>query len=344
MLVPPAANRVYAATATRLTVAELEVLNATVFGHRLHDISQQTIGGVAYVTFGVAGGGALRQDETAYLGNLSSGYALFRIVDEELLAPVELARLDRYDDDLITIQKYQGKTNEQFTKLLLNVTVWSSSFGSQMLRRRLRVVDPLCGRGTTLNQAAMYGFDAAGLDHDRKDFDAYTAFLKTWLRRKHIKHQVSTGPVRAHGQLLGHRTEATFAPTKAQYKAGDTQQLTAVAADTTRVLDFFRPGEFDVLVADAPYGIQHGSRSPSAGLRRNPRELLTEAVPLWSQLLRPGGALGISWNTYVASRDQLTEVLTSAGLNVCDAEPYRGFEHWVDQAITRDLIIAYKAG
>ena len=35
--------------------------------------------------------------------------------------------LARLDDDLITIPKYPGKTNEQFTKLLLNVTVLSSA-------------------------------------------------------------------------------------------------------------------------------------------------------------------------------------------------------------------------
>ena len=44
-----------------------------------------------------------------------------------------------------------------------------------MLTGRLTVFDPLCGRGTTLNQALMYGYDAAGLDVDGKDFEAYPA-------------------------------------------------------------------------------------------------------------------------------------------------------------------------
>ena len=93
-------------------------------------------------------------------------YALFEVVDD-LLRPVELRPLDRYDADLITIQKYPGKTNEQFTKLLLNVTLLSR-FGRRAAARRFRVLDPLCGRGTTLNQAMMYGFDAAGVDLDQR--------------------------------------------------------------------------------------------------------------------------------------------------------------------------------
>ena len=41
------------------------------------------------------------------------------------------------------------------------------------------MLDPLCGRGTTLNQALTYGYDAAGIDLDGKDFEAYSAFLQT---------------------------------------------------------------------------------------------------------------------------------------------------------------------
>ena len=98
--------------------------------------------------------------------------------DGEALRPVELPRRDRFDDDLLTILKYPGKTNEVFTKLLLNVTVWSGSANSGS-DRPLRVLDPMCGRGTTLNQVLMNGWHAAGLDVDERDFDTYSAFLRT---------------------------------------------------------------------------------------------------------------------------------------------------------------------
>jgi hypothetical protein len=56
-------------------------------------------------------------------------------------------------------------------------------------------------------------------------------------------------------------------------------------------------------------------------------------------LLQPGGAIGMSWNTHVASRAAAAEVLSANGFKVHD---YDGFEHWVDQAITRDIVVARK--
>jgi len=125
-------------------------------------VAEAVIGGVPYVTFKA---GELSQRDAGLLANLSALYALFESPGppERAAAAVPLRRLDRYDDDLLTILKYPGKTNEQFTKLLLNVTLASSAFAGDLAApggRRLAVLDPLCGRGTTLNQALMYGFDA----------------------------------------------------------------------------------------------------------------------------------------------------------------------------------------
>ncbi len=58
--------------------------------------------------------------------------------------------------------------------------------------------------------------------------------------------------------------------------------------------------------------------------------------------LRPGGALGISWNTRVARREDAAGALADAGLEVLDSAPYRAFRHRVDQAITRDILVARK--
>ena len=69
---------------------------------------------------------------------------------------------------------------------------------------------------------------------------------------------------------------------------------------------------------------------------------LTEAAPVWTRLLRPGGALGISWNTHVAKRADAAAVLAAAGLTVLEDGPYGRFEHRVDQAITRDILVAVR--
>src|SRR5487761_720307 len=186
-LVLPSHNRVYADAAPALARAELAVLSAALPDGAIDadSVAETVIGGVPYVTFEA---GELSERDADLLANLSSLYALFEVTGE-LLRPVELRRLDRFDDDLLTILKYPGKTNEQFTKLLLNVTLASSAFAGEAGTRRLAVLDPLCGRGTTLNQALMYGFDAYGADVDARDVEAYAVFIQRWLKDKRLKHR-----------------------------------------------------------------------------------------------------------------------------------------------------------
>lgn len=336
LLLHPSANRVYAESSVALTESELAIVGAAALGGRLHDIRVDALGGVPAVMFTVD---ALTDRDLRHLANVSTAYALFA-QEGDLLRPLTLHRLDRYDDDLLTVLKYAGKTNETFTKLLLNVTVLASAAAPRMLDDRLRVLDPMCGRGTTLNQAVMYGWDASGIDLDRKDVDAYAAFLKTWLKRKRLKHTVDTHPVRHAGREPAHRLEASLAVDKEAFQAGDRQRVDVVHADTLRAGEFFKPGSFDVVVTDAPYGVQHGSRSAGAGLSRRPLDLLAEAVPGWMRLLAPGGAIGIAWNTHVAARERVAELLADAGLEVVEEAPYRALRHRVDQAIDRDIVVS----
>jgi SAM-dependent methyltransferase len=334
----PAANRVYAESSVSLMEAELEVFDRSVLGG-VEDVAAETIGGVPYLTFTLP---ELSERAVRFLSNLSSIYALFRLSEDGGLYPVDLAKLDRLDDDLLTIQKYSGKTNEHFTKMLLNATILSSNFADAMIERPLRVFDPLCGRGTTLNQALMYGYDAFGIEIDHKDFEAYSTFLRTYLQRKRVKHVIDAGPIRRDRKLIGHRFEASIGLSREEYKAGEKRQLTIINADTMTAGDFFPAAGFDVVVADAPYGVQHGSRDGAGALNRSPLSLLTDALPGWIRLLRPGGAVGISWNTFVAAREKAVEVFADLGLEVLDDGPYQRFRHRVDQAIMRDIIIARK--
>ncbi|WP_026359883.1 TRM11 family SAM-dependent methyltransferase [Amycolatopsis nigrescens] len=339
ILVYPAANRVYADASRRLLRAELAVFGDAL-STPLRELAEETLGGVGYVTFTT--GEPLSEEDIALLSNLSALYALFETGDG-LLKPVELSALARFDSDLLTIQKYSGKTNELFTKLLLNVTVLASDAGSALLGGRLHVLDPLCGRGTTLNQAMMYGFDATGLDVDGKDFEAYGQFIKTWLRTKRVKHTAESIAVRRNKVRLGKRLDIEFGLSKEQYKAGEVRKLTYLNCDTLTTDELLRPNSADVIVTDAPYGVQHGShRTQDASLSRSPADLLAAAIPGWNRVLRPGGAIGISWNTHVIGRDELAGLLSGAGLEVREGGAYEDFQHRVDQAIVRDLVVAAK--
>ncbi|GAA3438059.1 TRM11 family SAM-dependent methyltransferase [Kutzneria kofuensis] len=337
ILISPSTNRVYAETAQQMMRSEIGVFGQTILDGRVHELADTTIGGVPYLRM-VADD--LSDEDISALSNLSSVYALFE-VRGELLKPLPFTPLDRFSSDLLTIQKYVGKTNEQFTKLLLNVTAVSTDAPRDFLSRPLRVFDPMCGRGTTLNQASMYGFDAYGVDIDGKDFEAYSHFIRTWLKNKRLKHTAQTVPVRRNREMLGRRLEIGFGVTKELYKAGEVRTIDYVNADTLRAREFFGRDSFDILVTDTPYGVQHGSTREDA-LSRSPLRLLESAVPVWVQLVRPGGALGLSWNTYVGDRDALAGILRDNGLQVQDSDAYLGFRHRVDQAIVRDLIVARK--
>ncbi|QRP48704.1 TRM11 family methyltransferase [Amycolatopsis sp. FDAARGOS 1241] len=338
ILVHPSANRVYAASAPSLLRAELAVFGAAGSAGELSAAEEVELGGVGYVKF--ASPEPLSEAEVALLANLSSLYALFELGDG-VLRPITVRPLAKTDSDLLTIQKYAGKTNEQFTKLLLNITLLATDAPAAWLERPLRLLDPLCGRGTTLNQAVMYGFDATGLDVDGKDFEAYEQFIKTWLRTKRVKHTADSGQLRRNKLRLGRRLDVEYSFDKDDYKAGRTRRLTYFNADTLTTDELLKPGSVDVIVTDAPYGVQHGSHR-EAGLARSPRDLLAAAVPVWTRVLRPGGALGISWNTNVLPREDLVAVLARAGLDVREGGPYEEFAHRVDQAIVRDLVVAAK--
>jgi len=195
------------------------------------------------------------------------------------------------------------------------VTWLASAFASELTGGRLALLDPVCGRGTTLNQALMYGWDAAGIDIDGKDFDAYGAFITTWCKRKRIKHQAESSPVRRDRRVVARRLQVTLAAGKDEYKAGQTQRLDVVNADTVRALEFFRPESFHLLAA---------------------------AVPVWTRLIKPGGAIGVSLNTFIVRPQAAAEVFADSGLLVADWRPH-SFAHRVDQAINRDIVVARKA-
>jgi hypothetical protein len=344
ILLAPASNRVYAGQSPRLLAAELAVLLNGSPGTA--EITPTSIAGVDYLSITL---NALDDHARTALGRLSGFLAAFRRDGDHLL-PTEVARPDRFDDDLVTIPKYAGKTNEQLTRMLINITVAS------MERRPggpVAILDPLCGRGTTLSTGLMLGYDVAGVESDDRAVEAYAAFLRSYLRRKRLKHSVAVSPVRRDGRSLGRRLDATISPPD----GGPSLGLVVFTGDTRQSAALFGKRRFDAVVTDAPYGVVHGSRTTAAtadkssgrrrggdslraGTERSAATLLAEALPVWAGQLKPGGALGVSWNTYAISRQRLVEIATTAGLRPLDDGPYRDFAHRVDSSIVRDILIA----
>jgi hypothetical protein len=341
LLLAPSSNRVYAGDAPRIAAAEVEVLAAPDPATRFLGAGAVNIAGVPYLS--VTTDGPL---DPALLGRLSGAYACFvrgGAGEDDLLRPVTLERPERYDDDLLTIPKYPGKTNEQLTRTLLNLTLATTAWSKEAGTRRFSILDPLAGRGTTLSSALLLGHDAVGVEVERREVDAYATFLRTWLRRKRLKHTIDLRPLRRRGVHLGEVMEVEVAPDKEAHRSGGRQSLTLYACDTLRTAELVERRRFDAIVTDAPYGIAHGSRS-AGGRNRSPAELLGAAVPIWASVLRTGGALGIAWNTHGLARDELAQMCSSAGLQVCSTGPYLRLAHRVDAGIHRDLLIARKLG
>lgn len=326
MLRNPSANRVYAGESAALTAAELELTAGFA-----SDIVETTVAGVSYLRFEAP---ELDPEQRAVVASQSACFALFR-EEEGLLRPVELPRAEMLDDDLVTIPKYQGKTNEQFTRLLMNVTL------SAVLREASgprQILDPLCGRGTTLSTALLAGHDAYGVEADAKAVEQFSAFMKTWLRRKRIKHTADVTGVRREGKSIGKRFDARITLDQT------TLNLTAFTGDTRSSAELFGKKKFDAIVTDAPYGVVHGSttdvRGTSGRRDRTPAGLLREAIPVWAGQLMHGGAIGISWNTLGLAREDLAAIFDKAGLIVCEEGPWEHFAHRVDSSIKRDIMVA----
>jgi len=332
ILLAPSANRVYASEANRLVAAELKIMLGADDQPSIEPI---TLAGVGYLALATEG---LDEEVCRSLGRLSACYAAFRREHDRLL-PITVPTPDLFDEDLVTIPKYPGKTNEQFTRLLINVTLAS-------MRREaggpISILDPMCGRGTTLSTAMMLGCNAAGVEVEAKAVDAYAAYLRTYCRRKRLKHTIEVSPVRREGKIIGKRLEAEIIP------AGRDRPLvlTVFSGDTRQSAALFGKRRFDAVVADAPYGVVHGSQTEVRGAggkrSRSATGLVSEALPVWAGQLKSGGALGLSWNVIGLRRERLLEDVAAAGLEPLDYGPYRDFEHRVDSSIRRDIVVAIK--
>jgi len=352
VLIAPSSNRVYAGLADALVAAELGVMLAHDHG-AVPEISTLSLAGVPYLRIGVD-----HVDErlASALGRLSGLFAAFER-DQDRLLPITVTKPDCLDEDLVSIPKYPGKTNEQFTRLLVNVTLASIQREPQS---SWSILDPLCGRGTTLSTGLILGHEVSGVDADQKAIEAYTAYLKTYLRRKRLKHSAEITPVKRDGKSLGRRLDVEVTPAEGRRSL----KLTAFSGDTRQSAALYGRRKFDAIVTDAPYGVVHGSqtdvrghsgkgdrsaaggkgdRSAAGGKRdRSAAGLLREAMPVWAGQLKHGGALGLSWNTYGLSREDLAVIAESAGLAPLVEGPYLRLGHRVDSSIYRDVFVAVK--
>ncbi|MGQ0831933.1 MAG: SAM-dependent methyltransferase [Microthrixaceae bacterium] len=336
LLLRASANRVYGAAAFGLASAELAVVDRTQLGAVTTDLRRATLGGVDYLRFDTAD--PLGDAQLRVLSNLSSLHATYA-VEGDLLRPCAVTPLAAVDEDIVTIQRYPGKTNEAFTHLLVNVALASS--GTAMSRlldgERIHLVDPACGRGTSLNRAVVYGMDATGIEVDQRDVEAYAQFLLTWLKDKRLKHHLEQARLRRGRETPAHRVTVSYGRDRDR---STHHAVDIIHDDTLNARSHLKARCADVLVCDLPYGVQHGSQPGGQRLERGPASLLRDALPVWFDLMRPGAAMALGWNRKTLGRDALVELVVRSGFRVAHGSDPDAFAHRVDRAITRDVLIA----
>jgi hypothetical protein len=71
---------------------------------------------------------------------------------------------------------------------------------------------------------------------------------------------------------------------------------------------------------------------------------LSKALPVWEQLLLPGGTIALAWNaTRIARSAMIEAVERQTHLRVRNDPPYTRFAHTVDRVIKkRDIVVAVK--
>ncbi len=359
ILANPGHNRVYFDASVGMSLAELTIATRH-FQVACDSLHVQEVEGIRLIVFRAAD--HLGEADLALLSRLSFVYAIFemsvRADGRTALLPIRRRQQGFLGEDVSAMLKYTGKTNELFTRMMLNVGILSGDFAQA---EEIDVLDPVAGKGTTLLEAAVNGWNAYGIELSDKSVQEARAFFKKYLETGKYKHNMEKERISGEGkQFRAEMTRFTYSASKQAQKAGRGSRLELVEGDSRHADRYFRRRQFHLIVGDLPYGVQHGSRisdssavpAPGSGGRhpqssggsptRNPLELVRTCLPAWVEVLKPGGTIVLAWNQFVLERGALAEVFRIKGLTVLSDPPYDGFVHRVDQSILRDMIVVRK--
>ena len=266
------------------------------------------------------------------LGATSEAYEFFeRIGDVEgpFLRPLETTFVPFLPLEMAEIRRYKGKTNEVFTRVLINIAIFAGAFTNQYTGH-LRILDPLAGGGTTLFLALSDGYDAFGIEHQKQDVDTSVVFLRQYLNSIHMPYK----ELDERGRRTGRRYQFEIG------RKGATRRLVLAHGDTSDANLHMQevPGgpHMHAIVGDLPYGIQHFGEI--AGM-------LSKALPIWESILLPGGTIALAWNATRIERSAMIDLVEQqTQLRIRNDPPYTQFVHTVDRVIKkRDILVAVKS-
>ena len=313
-----------------LTIAAAELSMTLAALGRGGEVRPVEMGGAAFLTFDCD---HLTQRDVRMLSELASVYVMFTMEDAQMV-PMESAHPNYIGEDLPALLKYKGKTNEMFTDAMITMALASSAF-MPVHDSQLIVCDPMAGRGTTMMLALRRGYHGVGIEIGKADVKECCDYMTRYLEYHRIKHKRSETSLTVRGKCGGRETKFVLSDTAEHFKDGDTRTLRMICGDTRDAAALLKPQSVHLMVTDIPYGVQKGT----AGRQDSIGGTIAAALPGWQEALKPGGVLAMSFNTYVTRRADLVRLCERVGLEVIATPP---LEHWVEQAVSRDVILARK--
>ena len=324
-LLYPHANIRYRQSLLQLAVQELS-MTLSALG-REAEVVPQKMGGAMFLTFEAA---KLTERDMRMLSQLASVYMLFEMEDGKLTT-LERTHPNYVGEDLPALLKYKGKTNEMFTDTMaLAASAFMPVHDSQLV-----VCDPMAGRGTTLMLALRRGYHGVGIEIGKADVKEAADYMTRYLEFHRIKYKRTDSALTVRGQVGGRENKFVFSDSAEHFKDGDTRTLRLICGDTREAEALLKPNSVHLMVTDAPYGVQKGT----AGRQDSIGGTIAAALPGWFDVLKSGGVLAMSFNTHVTRREGLVRLFEKAGFEIVQTA---NLEHWVEQAISRDVILARK--
>lgn len=339
----PHNNKRYYESMKQLAVHELSIITNQV------DIASELIfehiGGLELMTFEVA---SLSNDLLNRIYHHSALLALFEISGDSL-KPLMAGKENYFSADIAYILKYKGKTNEMFTEMLLNLGVFSSDFKDKY-DQPLHILDAMCGKATSMFMALKKGYHSAGIEANKNYYSEVENFIKRYFQHNRLKYHINRTSYNLDSRKRALKFILETADTLEHYKSGDIRTLEYVLGDTMFSTTYFGKKKFHTILADLPYGVQHQPSNDSSKKTNKKQstqapfkdilDTIDDSLNGWLSTLKNGGTLVLAFNNKALNKDELITLLLTRSLEIVGST--FDFTHWVEQSITRDIIIAKK--
>jgi hypothetical protein len=240
-------------------------------------------------------------------------------VEDRLLRPLDLQAHYLLHEDFVFGSKFKGKTNERLTQMMINIGL--AEIGT-VKGKPVKLLDPMCGRATTLLWAMRYGLNARGIEQDPNAVVDIQRNLKKWCKLHRQKHTLNIGTTgdnkkKSSGKCLDFNAEGC--------------SMRVVIGDSRDAEQLLNKEKFDLQVCDLPYGVQHFTTKKT----RNPSMVIQQCVESWKKCLKPTGAVVLAFNRNNPERKVLIDIFRQGGF---EARPFSA-PHRMSESIVRDVVI-----